>query len=378
MKFIHLSDLHLGKRISNFSMREDQAYILREILGVVEAEKPQAVLLAGDVYDQSVPSAEAMQLLDDFLFRLSELGAQIFVISGNHDSAERVAFAARLLERSGVHLSPAYDGVVRPTLLQDEFGPVAVYLLPFVKPAQLRRCFPEETIESYTDALRAAVAHMEIDPGVRSVLVAHQFVTGAQRSESEEISIGGLDNVDAEVFAPFDYVALGHLHSPQHVGRETLRYCGTPLKYSFSETARKSVTVVELGKKGAPVAVRTVPLTPLHDMRCLRGCYAELMRRDSYAGTATDDYLSVTLTDEEDVPDAMRKLQTVYPNLMKLAYDNTRTRTERALGAARDPELRSEGELFEELYEKQNGKPMSEKQRAYALALLEEIREGSR
>ena len=376
MKLIHLSDLHLGKTVCGFPMLEDQAYILREILGVIEAEQPQAVLLAGDLYDRPVPSAEAVRLLDDFLFRLTQLGVKLFAVSGNHDSADRVAFASRLLCRSGVYLSPAYDGAAQPTLLRDEYGPVAVHLLPFVKPAQVRRCYPEAEIGSFTDALRVAVENMDVDPDVRNVLVAHQFVTGAERSDSEELSVGGLDNVDAEVFAPFDYVALGHLHGPQSVGRETLRYCGSPLKYSFSEAAqRKSVTVVELGAKGEAPSVRTVALRPLHDLRALRGSYAELMRRDSYAGTATDDYLQITLTDEEDVPDAMRRLQTVYPNLMKLDYDNLRTRSAAQLTGASDAEHLRPEELFEELYEKQNGQPMGPEQRAFARELLERLEE---
>ena len=285
MKFFHLSDLHLGKRLNEFNLLEDQDYILRVILGLLDEEKPDAVLLAGDIYDKAVPSAEAVQLFDFFLRRLAERGLQVFVISGNHDSPERIAFGSRLMDPSGIHMSPVYDGAVRPISLRDEWGEVKVYMLPFLKPAHVRRFFPEAEIGSYTDAMRTVIEAMDVDPAARNLLVTHQFVTGAARSESEEISVGGTDNVDASVFDRFDYVALGHIHSPQSVERESLRYCGTPLKYSFSEARQeKSVTVVELGRKGE-LRLRTLPLTPLRDMRELRGSYMELTALSSYQGT---------------------------------------------------------------------------------------------
>ena len=374
MKFIHLSDLHLGKRVNEFSMLEDQQYILTEILHIIDAEKPDGVLIAGDVYDKSVPSAEAVALLDDFLVRLAKRNLQIFLISGNHDSPERMAFGGRLMEASGVHLAPVYDGRVSPVTLTDEYGAVNIYLLPFVKPAHVRRCFPQGEISTYTDALSAAVEAMNVDQAERNVLVTHQFVTGAVRCDSEELSVGGTDNVDVSVFAPFDYVALGHIHGPQQVGRETVRYCGTPLKYSFSEAGQqKSVTVVELGPKGA-ASVRIVPLVPLRDLVELRGTYEELTFRGFYEGTSYQrDYVHITLTDEEDIPDAVRKLQIIYPNLMKLDYDNTRTRAGLRLDGVEDAENRSPLELLEEFYEAQNGRPMGEEQRAFARNWMERI-----
>ena len=373
MKWIHLSDLHLGKRVNGFSMVEDQAYILKEILEIVRREEPQGVLIAGDVYDKPVPSAEAVGMLDDFLVSLSRLGPQVFLISGNHDSPERLAFGGRLMEQSGVHLAPVYDGNPCRFTLQDAHGPVDVFLLPFLKPVHVRRFFPEETIESYTDALRVAIDHLGVEEGRRNVLVTHQFVTGAARCDSEEISVGGTENVDVSVFGPFDYVALGHIHGPQQVGRETVRYCGTPLKYSFSEAKhQKSVTVVELGEKGA-VSVRTVPLTPMRDLAELRGTYEELTFRGFYDGTSYPrDYVHITLTDEEDIPDAVSKLRIIYPNLMKLDYDNKRTRAGIILEGAEDQQ-RSPLELLEEFYEKQNGQPMGEEQRAFAKSLMERI-----
>lgn len=373
MKLIHLSDLHLGKRVNEFSMLEDQQYILTEILQIIDREKPDGVMIAGDVYDKSVPSAEAVALLDDFLVRLAKRDLQVFLISGNNDSPERMAFGGRLMAQSGVHLAPVYDGKVSPITLTDEYGPVNLYLLPFLKPAHVRRCFPEREILTYTDALAAAIEAMGVDTAQRNVLVTHQFVTGAARCDSEEISVGGTDNVDVSVFEPFDYVALGHIHGPQQVGRETVRYCGTPLKYSFSEAKhQKSVTVVELGEKGA-VSVRTVPLTPMRDLAELRGTYEELTFRGFYQGTSYPrDYVHITLTDEEDIPDAVSKLRIIYPNLMKLDYDNKRTRAGIVLEGAEDQQ-RSPLELLEEFYEKQNGQPMGEEQRAFAKSLMERI-----
>ena len=376
MKLIHLSDLHLGKRINECNMLDDQAYILTEILGIIDGEKADGVLIAGDVYDKSVPSAEAVQLFDDFLCKLAKREIPVFVISGNHDSPERIAFGGRLMERSGVYLSPVYHGAVEPVLLQDEHGAVNVYMLPFIKPAHVRRYFPEEEINSYTDALATAIENMHVDTAARNVLITHQFVTGATRSESEEVSVGGSDNVDASVFDNFDYVALGHIHGPQHIGRETLRYCGTPLKYSASEAEhRKSVTVVELQEKGN-VSVRTVDLTPKHDLRKLRGSYMELTARSTYVGTDTDDYLYITLTDEEDIPNAVGKLRAIYPNVMALDYDNKRTRQLSYVDAAEAAEQKSPLELFAEFYEKQNCQPMSEEQQHFAQDLIEKIWEG--
>lgn len=377
MKLIHLSDLHLGKRVNEFSMIDDQRHVLDQILRVIDAERPDAVLIAGDVYDKPVPTAEAVALLDWFLVELSGRQLQVFVISGNHDSAERMAFGGRLMEQSGVHLAPVYDGTVARWTLTDEHGPVHLYLLPFVKPVHVRRCFPEREIETYTDAVAAAVEAMDVDPAARNVLVTHQFVTGAARCESEEVSVGGSDNVDASVFDGFDYVALGHLHGPQTVGRETVRYCGTPLKYSFSEAHhKKSVTVVELGEKGT-VTVRTVPLTPRRDLVELRGAYEEVTRRDFYEGNGyQDSYVHITLTDEEDVPDALGKLRLIYPYLMKLDYDNQRTHAAGVGDEGGDLQRKSPMELLEEFYELQNGQPMGQEQRQFARQLMERIWEG--
>lgn len=370
MKLIHLSDLHLGKRLNEFSLGEDQEYILNQILQIAEAEQPDAVVIAGDVYDKAIPSVEAVSLFDEFLVRLAALHIHIFVISGNHDSPERIAFGSRLLEETGIHLSPVYGGSVESVTLEDAFGPVDFYLLPFVKPIHVRRFFPEDPTDTYTQALSTAVGHMNLDEHRRNVLVTHQFVTGASRSDSEEISVGGADNVDSAVFDAFDYVALGHIHSPQHCGSEKIRYCGTPLKYSFSEAKdTKSVTVAELKEKGNLV-IRTVPLKPLRELVELRGTFGELTDRHFYENTTwTRDYVRLTLTDEEDIPDAVGKLRLIYRNLMKLDYDNARTRSNAEIAGAPAQDSRSPLELFADFYELQNNRPMTAEQ----LVFLEEL-----
>jgi len=378
MKLIHLSDLHIGKRVNEISMLDDQAYILTQILRIVDEEKPTAVLICGDVYDKSVPSAEAVTLFDDFLCRLAKRDTQTLIISGNHDSPERLAFANRLMEQSGIHISPVYNGEVKPITLSDDHGQVDFWLLPFLKPTHVKRFFPEESIESYTDACRVAIGQMPMDKTKRNVLLTHQFVTGAATCDSEELSVGGSDNVDASVFGGFDYVALGHIHGQQNIGTNRIRYCGTPLKYSFSEEYHhKSVTVVELGAKGE-LKLELRPLTPRHDLRSIRGTFEELTDKAFYDGTAVDDYLHITLTDEEDVPEAVGKLRLIYPNLMKLSYDNTRTRTNRIIDGAEDVQCKSPLELFEELYGQQNNQPMSDEQRKFAEELIESIWEGGK
>ena len=373
MKFLHLSDLHIGKRVNEVSMLDDQAYILDQILCIADVERPDAVLIAGDIYDRSIPSNEAVTLFDDFLVKLAKRHLPVLMISGNHDSPERLSFGGRLLDASGIYISPVYHGNIQPITLTDSYGPVHFWLLPFIRPAHVRRFFPDEAIESYTDACRTAISHMSIDPAERNVLITHQFVTGAVTCESEELSVGGTDNVDASIFDIFDYVALGHIHGPQNIVSSRIRYCGTPLKYSFSEADHhESVTVVTLEEKGA-LNLQLSPLLPRHDLRQVRGSFATLTDKASYEGTTLDDYLHVILTDEEDVPEAVGKLRLIYPNIMKLSYDNTRTRTDQIIDAAADVQRKTPLELFEELYEMQNNQPMSEEQRTFAQDLIESI-----
>lgn len=298
----------------------------------------------------------------------------MYIISGNHDSPERLAFGNRLMASSNIYFSSVYNGKTERFELADEYGTTAIYMLPFVKPSHIRRFYPDDKIESYTDAIEAAVREMKINQGNRNIIITHQFVTGAERSDSEDISVGGTDNVDASAFDSFDYVALGHIHRPQNVGSETIRYCGSPLKYSFSESPyEKSVTVVELKEKGN-TSVRTVPLTPMRDMIELKGTYDELTLKSFYENTSyREDYVHITLTDEDDIPDVVQKLRVIYRNLMKLDYDNKRTRNQTEINGAEDVAVKSPLELFAEFYEQQNGAEMSDEQAKYMEALIEKI-----
>jgi len=373
MKLMHLSDLHLGKRVYEFSMYEDQKYILSQILEIADEEQVQAVMICGDIYDKQIPPAESVQLFDDFLTKLSERKLPVFIISGNHDSAERLSFGARLMEQSGVCFSETFSGKIQTYQLQDENGSLNLYLLPFLKPTIVRQAFPEAEIAGYQDAVSYALQQLEPDQSQRNILMAHQFVTGAHRSESEEILVGGLDNIDASVFDAYDYVALGHIHTPQKVGRETIRYCGTPIKYSFSEAAKdKSVTIVEFAEKGK-VQIQEHILKPLHDLREIRGTYEELTARKNYADTDVEDYLHITLTDEEDIMDVMDKLHTIYPNIMKLDYDNLRTRNSNHISGADPLQEKSPAELFEAFYQLQNNQNMTVQQKEYIAQMIDKI-----
>ena len=385
MKFIHTADLHIGKIVCEHSMLDEQRHILARILEAVDSEKPDAVLIAGDVYDKPVPSAEAVAVLDDFLVELAARKVRTFVLSGNHDSAERIAFGGRLMEKSGVHVSQVYSGKFAPVTLSDSEGEVDVWMLPFVRPVNVRACLAgddeRDAVKDYTSAVKAALAQMHFTPGRRNVLLAHQFVTGAERSESEE-NVGGLDNVDATVFAAFDYVALGHIHKPQNVlkgddGTVRARYSGTPLKYSLSEAVhKKSLTVVELsaGKN----LIREIPLVPLHDVREIRGTFAEIVSPEFRnaqvaAGNKLDDFVYIKLTDENDIPDAAQKLRGIYPNLMMLAYDNERTRNQADVGVAEAVDEKKPMELFGEFFEGRNGRPMKPEESEFVQDLINGI-----
>ena len=382
MKFLHLADLHLGKTLGDFDLKDDQRYILQQILEIAETKQVDAVLIAGDVFDKTVPSEGAVQILDEFIRELVERHLQVYMISGNHDSPERVSYGGRLMKKSGIYVAPVYEGKTEKVEFTDAYGKVCIHLLPFVKPAVVRHAFEEgefekeaEAVCDYQSAVKMTVSHMAVDTDVRNVLIAHQFVTGAMRCESEEVSVGGLDNVDASVFDGFDYVALGHIHSPQAVGRDQVRYCGTPLKYSFSEAGQeKSLTVGGLKEKGN-VEISAVPLHPLRDMRKIRGSYMEVTAKSFYENGNCEDYLHVTLTDEEDVLDGLQKLRVIYPNIMQLEYDNRRTRENPELTAAQAVEQKSEMELFMEFYELQNNQPMSQIQEEFVRNIIREVKE---
>ncbi len=373
MKFAHISDLHIGKRLCGFSLIEDQRYILSQITDIIEKQNPDGVIIAGDVYDKSNPSAEAVTVFDEFLTGLSALKVPVYIISGNHDSSERLAFGGKIMQFSEIYISPVYDGEIRKVVKTDEYGKLNIYLFPFVKPANIRAFYPDENTESYTEAMKTALSHCNIDPKARNILVCHQFITGAQTSDSEEINVGSLDNIDAGIFDSFDYVALGHIHGAQKVARESIRYCGTPLKYSFSECRhKKSVTFIDIKEKDR-VQIKTVPLTPLRDLREIRGTYEELMSLQSYADANTDDYFHITLTDEEDIPNALEKMRSVYKNIMQFDYDNKRTRNTVTVSAEDKADEKSPLELLEQLYYEQNNSELSDVQKEYITELIERI-----
>ena len=374
MKFMHLSDLHLGKRVNEFSMLEDQVYILNKIVNIIDLEKPAAIILAGDIYDKPIPPAEAVELFDDFLYKLSQRNLKVFIISGNHDSAERIAFGARLFDKTGIYMSPVYTGNISPIEMSDEFGKINIYMLPFIKPVHVRRYFPDTEISSYTDAVSKVIENMHLDTSIRNILITHQFVTGASRTESEDISVGGSDNVNADVFFDFDYVALGHIHRSQSCGSEYIRYSGTPLKYSFSESKdTKSITVVDIKEKGN-IKLDFIPLTPLRDMVEIKGTYDDLMLKSFYENTTyPDDYVHITLTDENDILDVITRLRVVYKNIMKLDYDNQRTRSNSEINLINDMESKSPLELFDIFYDSRNGQPLNNEQREFMESIIEDI-----
>lgn len=373
MKFLHLADLHIGKRVNDFSMLEDQEYILDKVLQIAEQEKVQAVLIAGDVYDKSVPSAEAVQLFDVFLSELAKRDLPVFVISGNHDSPERIGFGAEIMSRSNVYMSHIFDGKLQKVELQDEYGAINIYMLPFIKPVHVKRFFPEEEITDYNQALKLVMNNENIDSNERNILIAHQFVTGAVTCDSEELSVGGIDNVDANNFDAFDYVALGHLHGPQQAGRDTIRYAGTLLKYSFSEVKHsKTALIVDVKEKGN-ISFSKMPVKPLRDMREVKGTFEEITDTAFYERDNVNDYVRVILTDEEDIPEAIGRLRNVYPNIMRLEYDNARTRSNNEIKKINNLKDKKPQELFEEFYELRNNSKMTEFQKEFINELINEI-----
>lgn len=377
MRFLHLADLHIGKRVNGFSMIEDQKFVFEQVYNVIENEKIDGIIMAGDIYDKPVPSAEAVKLFDEMLTRLVSINLPIFVISGNHDSAERIGFGSDILSAAKVYMSRVYNGNLQKIELEDDYGKINVYLLPFIKPATVKNIYKEAEIKDYDDALEYVLSQEKIDETKRNVIVSHQFVTGAMRSESEEVSVGGLDNVSVENYEAFDYVALGHIHRAQQMGRESARYAGTLLKYSFSEEKHnKSMTIVDLKEKGN-IEIKEIPVKPLHDLKTIKGKFSKITSEEFYKELKKEDYYRAVLTDEDDILNAIGKLKSIYPNLMSMEYDNTRTRSYSVVDNVETGETKSPLDYFEEFFEKQNGRKMSEKQRSYLLEILGEAREES-
>lgn len=437
MKVLHVSDLHIGKRVNGISMLDDQRYILRQILDIAEKRQVSVLLIAGDVYDKASPSAEAVTVFDAFLTDAVAAGLRVLAIPGNHDSAERIAYAQGLLEKQGVCLPPVYAGEVERVELEDEHGPVEFWLLPFLKPGDVRRFFPDEEIgDDYSAALRAVLGACAIDQRKRNVVLSHQLVTAcgtAPDRADDEIKLGGMDNVDVSVYDAFDYVALGHVHRPQRVGRDTVRYSGSPLKYSFSEARYgKSVALIELGEKkpgddvGECVSFELIPLVPLHDVREVRGTLADVLAMgaaasgsladagvlaggaDGEAGAlgeegegaalvdgvhgacneaaplaaardASQDYLHITLSDEYPQLDAMAKIHEVFPNAMMLDYDNVTVLIDRpqTQQLTADPDSMDTLDLFSAFYESQVGNPLDDEQCDFAHKLIAKVEDSA-
>lgn len=384
MKVLHVSDLHIGKRVNGMSMLDDQRYILRQILDIAEKRQVSVLLIAGDVYDKASPSAEAVTVFDAFLTDAVAADLRVLAIPGNHDSAERIAYAQGLLEKQGVCLPPVYAGEVERVELEDEHGPVEFWLLPFLKPGDVRRFFPDEEIgDDYSAALRAVLGACAIDQGKRNVVLSHQLVTAygtAPDRADDEIKLGGMDNVDVSVYDAFDYVALGHVHRPQRVGRDTVRYSGSPLKYSFSEARYdKSAALIELGEKepgddvGECVSFELIPLVPLHDVREVRGTLADVLAMGT-AHDASQDYLHITLSDEHPQLDAMAKIHEVFHNAMMLDYDNVTVLIDRPqTQLTADPDSMDTLDLFSAFYESQVGNPLDNEQRDFARKLIAKV-----
>ena len=422
MKVLHVSDLHIGKRVNGMSMLDDQRYILRQILDIAEKHQVSVLLIAGDVYDKASPSAEAVTVFDAFLTDAVAAGLRVLAIPGNHDSAERIAYAQGLLEKQGVCLPPVYAGTVERVELEDEHGPVEFWLLPFLKPGDVRRFFPDEEIgDDYSAALRAVLGACAIDQGKRNVVLSHQLVTAygtAPDRAYDEIKLGGMDNVDVSVYDAFDYVALGHVHRPQRVGRDTVRYSGSPLKYSFGEARYgKSVALVELGEKkpgddvGKCVSFELISLVPLHDVREVCGTLADVLAMGAAAGRVDDgaaptdgvcdevalgngsrdgaasaaavrdasqDYLHITLSDEHPQLDAMAKIHEVFPNAMMLDYDNVTVLIDRPqTQLTADPDSMDTLDLFGAFYESQVGNPLDDEQRDFARKLIAKVEDSA-
>lgn len=378
MRLLHCSDLHIGKRVNEFSMIDEQRHCLAQITEIAKVQQVNGVLIAGDVYDKTVPSVEAVQLFDRFLTDLAAQHLPVYIISGNHDSPERLSFGEKMLVENQIYLSPVFDGTLRKITLEDDYGSLFLYLMPFLKPAMVRPFYPDAAIETYEDAVRVVLEHSHIDPAARNVLMSHQFVTnnGAEpeRCDSELLSIGGVDQVDARLFDSFDYVALGHIHGPQKVYRDTVRYCGSPLKYSFSEWRhKKSVTIVELKEKNQ-VELEMIPLIPLRDLRQIKGRLEDLLDPTVYTQGNPEDYLRVILTDEEQLYDPIGQLRHIYPNIMRLDLENRYTKKEDSSETAPDAvNLQSPLAMFAEFYEVANGVEMTAEEYSVMEKLMEEM-----
>ncbi|MDF2472406.1 MAG: sbcD [Anaerocolumna sp.] len=383
MKFLHISDLHIGKKFKEIDFTLDQLHILNEIIKIAEEERPDGILIAGDIYDRSIPPAGAVNIFDDFLTQLEKRNIKVFMVSGNHDSPERINFGKEILGKNNIYIAGTFKGNLDKVTLEDDFGSINIYLLPYIRPSFVSNYYSELEITSYESAAKIVIDHAKVDNNQRNILVAHQFVTNGgiepEKSDSESISIGGIDNIDVSVFANFDYVALGHIHGPQNIGRETVRYCGTPLKYSFSEVNhKKSVTCLEIKEKDS-IVISQIPLHPIRDMRVIKDTIENLLHNEKYMGGNCEDYIHAIITDEDDIFDPIGKLRTVYRNVLLLETSNTKTRVNEnsRTSASGDVTTRSPMDLFQEFFINQNNVELSENQWKIMQDILDEIRNDS-
>lgn len=381
MKILHLADLHLGKILQEQSLLEDQEYMLNEIIDIIKEEKIETVLISGDVYDRSVPPADAVNLLDDFLRKLiKELKIKVFIISGNHDSKDRLSFGSKIFEDEGLYIESRYNGKLRKVTLDDEYGKLNIYMLPFIKPIEVRQFFEEDIENNYNTAINKIISRETIDTKERNIIMVHQFVTAGtnepERMDSEMLSLGGIENVDVSNFDNFDYVAIGHVHGPQRIGRDTARYAGTMLKYSFSEIRNnKSVPIIDMKEKNN-IDIKLIPLKPLRDMREIKGSIEELLKKENYEKGNTNDYIKAVITNEEPVFDAIGQIRRIYPNTLKLEIRNSKT-----MNGIQEQDLnleklkkKSELELFADFYESQNNVPLGENQKEIISKVIAEVK----
>lgn len=367
MKFLHISDIHLGKRLFGCSLQADHEHILAQYLSLAARDDVSAVLIAGDVYNRAQPQPDALTQFSSFLVSLAALQKPVFIIRGNHDGEAQLAYASPLLSRSDIHINDVFSGVLNTFSLSDEHGPIHIHLLPFIKPAQARKFFPDDKIETYADAVSAVLARADLNPSARNILVTHQYVLGAQTSDSEERSIGGVDQIPPAAFEAFDYVALGHLHKSQTLAHGRIRYCGAPLVYSFDECAQqKTATLVTVGPKGTPNEFEFIPLEPLHPCRRLEGTLAELC-----AQPRSEDYVQIHLTDEIRPLDPIGTLKLTYPNLLNLTF--ARAEAGESIDAVQEFEPALDPiEHFISFYTAQNRKPPSDAQLAVIREIIQE------
>ena len=377
MKLMHLSDLHLGKLALEQSMIDDQKYILNQIIDIVKKEKVDIVLIAGDVYDKSIPTIEAVNLFSNFLTKLYKLKVLVFVISGNHDSKDRLSFGNELFVDNGIYIEGIFNGNLRCETINDKDGKLNIYMLPFIKPVEIKRFYPDEIIDTYEDAIKCILKHSSINKNERNIIMVHQFVTSLGedviRSDSESISLGGIDNIDVTLFKDFDYVAMGHIHGPQKVGRETVRYSGSPLKYSFSEVnQKKSVCIIEFNSK-EDINISKIPLIPIKDMRVIKGPFDKLISKEIVNLENKNDYLDVILTDDDYIINAIGKLRKFYPNILKLEYENKISSNEVLDNIDIDKSNMSPIDLFSEFYKMQNGIELPAKKKKIIEEVIKEV-----